>query len=274
MRFFGKCVSICLIALFFAVVFLTVAFADGGDGYGDKIERFDVSRDESSSVTVNLYRKDGQYFLVFSGEGNMREFSSFAELPWGEYADGIVGITVEAGVKNLTDLFLYNCSALEELWVYERYLTFIADKQYIPFAVKIYGHFNSTAHLFVYENYPERFFPICDFKDGVCAECEFVCENHSGGVPSCTENGKCQICGVEYISETGHSLSELIGEVPATCYSVGVLAHYACLECGELFDSNNQPTTKEALEFTRDHAYGAPSAFRRITWWRRRKSAG
>ena len=195
MRFFGKCVSICLIALFFAVVFLTVAFADGGDGYGDKIESFDVSRDESSSVTVNLYRKDGQYFLVVSGEGNMREFSSFAELPWGEYADGIVGITVEAGVKNLTDLFLYNCSALEELWVYERYLTFIADKQYIPFAVKIYGHFNSTANLFVYENYPERFFPICDFKDGVCAECEFVCENHSGGVPSCTENGKCQIAG-------------------------------------------------------------------------------
>ena len=256
MQALRKCFAVWFIALLLGAAFTSAVFANTEDDYGDKIESFDVSEDENSSVTASLYQKDGQYFLVFSGEGNMREFSSFTEIPWLEYADGIVGIILENGVMNLTDLFFYNLPSLKELSVYERYVTLIADKQYIPYTVKIYGHFNSTAYLFVYENYPTRFFTVCDFDNGICTECDYVCENHSGGVPTCTESGKCENCGSEYLSPCGHRFSALVGEVPATCYSVGISAHYTCLDCGALFDKDKQPVTEDALRFTVDHDFG------------------
>ena len=256
MQALRKCFAVLFTALLFGALFSLSAFASGESACGDKIASFDVSEDENSSVTATLYQKDGQYFLVFSGEGHMREFSSSTQIPWLEYADGIVAITLENGVMNLTDLFFYNLPSLKELWIYERYVTLIADKQYIPYTVNIYGHFNSTAYLFVYENYPTRFFSVCDFKDGICTECDYVCENHSGGIPTCTEGGKCENCGSEYLSPRGHRLSALVGEVPATCYSVGVSAHHTCLDCAGLFNKDKQPTTEDELRFTVNHDFG------------------
>lgn len=251
-----KCIIFCLISVLFSAIFMTTAFANGSQSYGEEIESFDVSGDADSSVTVKLYEKDGEYILVVSGEGRMIEFCSSAEIPWLEYADGIVSVTVGKGVESLSKFFFHNCSSLEELRIYETRLTLIADKQYIPYTAKIYGHFNSTAYSYVFENYPSRFFAICNFTDSACSECGYVCENHSGGVPTCTDGGKCEICGVEYISANGHRLSSLVPEEPATCYSVGVYAHYACLDCETFFDKNSQPTTRNALEFTREHDFG------------------
>ena len=253
MRALSRSLTVFMIVLLLSVILPMAAFANGEDTYGDKIESFDVSEDENSSVTVSIYLKNGEYILVVSGEGDMRSFSSLSEIPWRTYADKIVSVTLEKGVKNLPELFFHNYPLLRELLIYGRYVTLIADKQYIPYTVKIYGHFNSTAHLFVFENYPSRFYSLCDFADGACTECDYVCENHSGGMPTCTETGRCEICGAEYMQPQGHRFSKLVEEVAPTCYSTGISAHYVCLDCDEIFDKNNQPTTKDALKITVDH---------------------
>jgi len=256
MRGLNRFVTVCFTALFLAVLLPIAVFANVKDTYGDKIVSFDVSEDKNSSETASLYSKDGEYILVFSGEGNVKNFASFSEIPWLEYADGIVSVILEKGVKNLPDLFFHRYPSLRELILYERYVTLIADKQYIPYTLKIYGHVNSTAHLFVFENYPTRFVSICDFSDGVCAECAYACKNHSGGAPTCTEKGKCEICGAEYMPSRGHRLSTLIEEVSPTCYSAGTAAHYVCLDCDVFFDKGKQMTTVEALKLTVDHDFG------------------
>lgn len=81
---------------------------------------------------------------------------------------------------------------------------------------------------------------------------------------TCTESGvaahyECSVCHKLFIYENsdyvevtadelviaalGHTYGSLVAEVPATCTTAGVAAHYHCSECGHYFDSYYSETT-------------------------------
>ena len=57
------------------------------------------------------------------------------------------------------------------------------------------------------------------------------------------------------ISQKDHTYGELIEEIPSTCYSHGVKAHYVCSECNKLFDSDKNVIDSLELPLS-DHKYG------------------
>ncbi|MBE6645689.1 MAG: hypothetical protein E7612_10025 [Ruminococcaceae bacterium] len=222
---------------------------------------WDISQNEESTVTAEIYEMDGKYNLVISGDGMMRKFNSPEEIPWKEYSEGIVSVDVNEGVKNLSEYSFSGCSNLAKVIIRERNLTLRADVEIIPFTTDIYAHLKSTAYFYVYENYPSRFYSICEFASGVCLECGYECVNHAGGAASCTEGGKCQICLTEYIPPLEHKLSSLIPEKEAFCYEFGMAEHYECLSCNQLFDLNGKPATEESLRLTVGHDFGELLAY-------------
>ena len=88
-------------------------------------------------------------------------------------------------------------------------------------------------------------------------EAETVVENRIE--PICETSGSydlvvyCSVCGEELSRETiiipalGHEYGELILEVPATCTTTGIKAHYHCERCNKYFDSNKNEVTYEEL---------------------------
>ena len=46
-----------------------------------------------------------------------------------------------------------------------------------------------------------------EWEDGVCSECDYVCE-HSGGTATCTEEAECEICGEKYGKKASHWYGE------------------------------------------------------------------
>ena len=100
-----KIALFAFLALLLSLIFVFGVSALDLSTYGEVIESYTVSAGEGDHVTVTLYGYDEKYSLVVSGSGRMKEFSSVDEIPWIEYADRIVNVTVEKGVANLSELF-------------------------------------------------------------------------------------------------------------------------------------------------------------------------
>ena len=245
--------AVIIFTVFCVLAFSIISVASSDDSLD--IMCWDISSDSDSSVVAKLYADGEKYRLVISGEGTMRTFSSPEDVPWSEYYSSIAALIVECGVNNLTKYGFSECSELKDVRIYEKNLELPANKEVFPFIANIYGHRISTAEYFTRENYPNRFFPICNFKDAKCEECGYECKNHTGGAPTCNEGGKCLVCSTEYISPLNHRYS-YVPEKRAFCYQTGTAEHYMCLDCRALFDSKKQLTNAQALEITVGHDYG------------------
>ncbi len=93
-----------------------------------------------------------------------------------------------------------------------------------------------------YGDFAEHVFPvniwITDDKEHwhVCNVCDqpSAHEAHSGGTPTCTEKGMCEICGRQYVDPLGH---EIVSARPVrpTCTEPGMIGFYTCTRCGKPF---------------------------------------
>ena len=81
---------------------------------------------------------------------------------------------------------------------------------------------------------------------------------HTGGTATCQKKAVCEVCGQEYGEFGAHSL-KAVAEVPATCGTAGVMAHYACTLCGAKFmdaDGNTAATDADlAIAATGAHTW-------------------
>ncbi|MDD6011449.1 MAG: hypothetical protein PUC33_01245, partial [Oscillospiraceae bacterium] len=81
---------------------------------------------------------------------------------------------------------------------------------------------------------------------------------HTGGTATCQQKAVCEVCGQEYGELGAHSL-KAVAEVPATCGTAGVKAHYACTLCGAKFmdaDGNTAATDSDlAISATGEHTW-------------------
>ena len=59
-------------------------------------------------------------------------------------------------------------------------------------------------------------------------------ESHSGGTPTCTEKGMCEICGSRYVNALGHEIV-LTRPVYPTCTEPGMMKYSECTRCGKPF---------------------------------------
>ena len=250
--FFKAFLFITVLCTVFSLKLPSFAISDESE----QLISWDISQNNESSVTAAIYEQDGKYSLIISGNGKMKEFNSSEDVPWKEYAERIVLVDLKQGVKNLSAYSFSGCSALSKVIIRENNITVRADVEVIPFTADIHAHLKSTMAVYVFENYPSRFYPICDFSDGVCTECRYECVSHTGGVASCNDGGKCEICSMEYIPPLNHNLSSLIPEKEAFCYESGMAEHYECLRCREFFDLNGNPVTEEELCISVGHDYG------------------
>ena len=84
----------------------------------------------------------------------------------------------------------------------------------------------------------------------VCNVCDqpSAHEAHSGGTPTCTEKGMCEICGSRYVNALGH---EIVFTEPVypTCTAPGTEAYWQCTRCDKLFSDaeGKNETSLEAL---------------------------
>ena len=242
--------------IIFALLAVILAFATSAtDENPSKINTWDISENEDGSVVATLYEENGEHLLVISGAGIMREFSSPTDVPWSEYFDTVVRAVVESDVVRLAGYCFLNCTALAEIRVYNNNIILPVSEDAFRFTVKVYGHRKSTVYEYIKQNYPNRFYALCEFEDSVCNSCAYRCESHVGGIPTCTEAGKCSVCKIEYIPALEHRYF-LVPEQKAYCYQSGKAEHYKCLDCENLFDVSREPISAEALEITVDHSYG------------------
>ena len=49
------------------------------------IEVYNISATTSDNVTASLYKVDGNYTLIISGTGNMKNFAKASDVPWSSY---------------------------------------------------------------------------------------------------------------------------------------------------------------------------------------------
>ena len=75
-------------------------------------QTWDVSKTSNDNVTAYLYNDaeygSGYYYLVFAGEGEMKDFS--ATNPWSYYLTSITKVIVEEGVTSIgADALYYQC---------------------------------------------------------------------------------------------------------------------------------------------------------------------
>ena len=129
--------------------------------------------------------------------------------------------------------------------------------------------------------------PVWKWNDGFTASATFTCANNDAHVENVTATvtnavtteATCEVDGVrtytakvtfegkeytdtktEVIPAKGHTLTA-VAEVPATCETAGVKAHWKCEVCGKLFSDaeGKTETTLEKLAIpATGHAYGAP----------------
>ena len=65
----------------------------------ETIESWDISATESDNVTATLY---DDYSLVISGQGNMKNWKYFSDVPWySSYRSEIKSVTIEDGVTTI-----------------------------------------------------------------------------------------------------------------------------------------------------------------------------
>lgn len=86
----------------------------------------------------------------------------------------------------------------------------------------------------------------------ICQDCDAKVgeEAHiSGGAATETDDEVCTVCGYVIATATGHIHDyQYVPEVPASCTSTGVAAHYTCTGCSALFsDTEGTEVTQESL---------------------------
>ena len=76
-----------------------------------------------------------------------------------------------------------------------------------------------------------------------------ICNNHTGGTATCTEQAVCAICNQEYGDLLAHELT-LTEKVEATCTTAGKEAYYTCGNCGKHFsDASGQNEIADLDEY-------------------------
>ena len=73
-----------------------------------------------------------------------------------------------------------------------------------------------------------------DVKGKIIAEGTLIC-THTGGVPTCTEDGVCDICKTSYIEAFGHDYDDTVTD--PDCERGGYTTH-TCKVCGDIFKDN------------------------------------
>ena len=67
-----------------------------------------------------------------------------------------------------------------------------------------------------------------------------ICNSHSGGTATCSEQASCSLCGTSYGKLKPHSIVETDGKEP-TCEESGYEACWICENCGKLFAEIGKP---------------------------------
>lgn len=71
--------------------------------YHNPIKIWDISATENDNVTAKLYMADNEdCFLSITGNGNMKSWTSFAEVPWYNYNKNIKACNIHYGVTNIS----------------------------------------------------------------------------------------------------------------------------------------------------------------------------
>lgn len=119
-----------------------------------------------------------------------------------------------------------------------------------------------------------------EWKDGVCSECEYVCQHkddnndhfcdicskkisdHTGGKATCTQKAVCTTCGQEYGKVKNHDILHHAAKAP-TCTEIGWKAYDTCKREG-----CNYTTYKELPALNHDLEYheAKPATCTEIGW--------
>lgn len=255
-----KAIKFILTAIFLAILLLfselsvCAAQADGDS------EIWDISRDGESAVIATLSKNakgNGKHELLISGNGYMRSFSSSAPAPWNtDYADSIVSVIIEDGVKNISANSFCECCSIEFITVKPLRIDIsVTSDNVIPYTAVIRAHILSTAS--EYANLIGcRLEYLCEFStDSRCYVCEYECTSHIGGEPTCIVGALCDICGCEYGEPKEHE-KQLVPEKSADCYNDGKAAHYKCELCKTLFDIDGNVIDEGDLIISAGHRLG------------------
>ncbi len=247
-----RCIRAFVFAFFLSLPVVTFMSADGDE----PLYTWDISATEDDSVFASLHEISlGEYRLEINGEGKMKNFSDFTP-PWFQYTDSILFAHIGRGVKNLGSFTFNYCFNLEKIVLEEKDIILPADIFPIPDETAVYAHVKSSVKDYLSIINPERFYPLCEFDNSVCAVCLYECTDHKGGEADCTSGALCEICGTEYESQKGHDLGDIIPEAPSDCAKTGMMAYYSCTRCGLYFDSEKNSVTEESLVIPIKHKLG------------------
>lgn len=226
----------------------------------EPIEEWDISETPGTdSVTAKLYKNkedSTKYDIVITGEGRMADFSVYSPAPWcAEYSDTLILVSVGSEITYIGEYAFFECANLERITVLNPQAEFYAmSDTVISSYTVVCGHEISTAKSYS-KLYSKYFSSICKYNNASCSVCGYVCASHTGGMASCEESAKCEICGIYYGEPAGHRYSDWIPEIRPDCVNGGMLGHYECLSCNKYFDAEYKELTQIYLS-PKGHSLG------------------
>ena len=102
------------------------------------IGQYDISATADDSVTATLYENNGEYSVVISGNGNMKNFDDNSERPWDEYGSynkKLTKATIENGVTSIGNKAFYSMYYLQEVEVANT-VTIIGEEAFYSSGIK------------------------------------------------------------------------------------------------------------------------------------------
>ena len=121
------------ILLYLSFALLLVALLSLSISAQEPVKSWDISA-SGSSVVAKLYNdteNSGNYSLVISGEGNMKNWAYNSFAPWYTlYSDKITSVTIEEGVTNVGNYAFWHFSTLKNI-VIPKGVTKIGDSSFI-----------------------------------------------------------------------------------------------------------------------------------------------
>ena len=121
------------ILLYLSFALLLVALLSLSISAQEPVKSWDISA-SGSSVVAKLYNdteNSGNYSLVISGEGNMKNWAYNSFAPWYTlYSDKITSVTIEEGVTNVGNFAFWHFSTLKNI-VIPKGVTKIGDSSFI-----------------------------------------------------------------------------------------------------------------------------------------------
>ena len=111
----SSCIKILLIALILLLsTCLTVTFSStkvlAENNSTDPLQTWDISLDGDESLLASIYENSDQedrYDLIITGTGHMQNFSGHAGIPWKDYMQKIISVSLPDGLLSIGEYALY-----------------------------------------------------------------------------------------------------------------------------------------------------------------------